>query len=290
MATDLPDVVLGAAENARLNRGALARAGVVTEHGCVSNSLPEAASYCAEGRDDDRPDATSTLVRQAGCPRGAEEHEATREDPTATKRWREEQEDERLRTHGTNGACMRPATSDSRPPGQGTLVIAPLVWGEPELPDLVFDRGVLPQVIVAADVVYAPEAYEPLLRTLLQLMPDTTGSVDQAARVGSDMLAPTTDPVLVLAHRHRNAQDGLFFSAFEQHFDAMDLLDEGGGYGVGCSLPDPACGSLPTWVLNVLGGETAVSTWRPYCSDVRVIVARRKPTDEKRSAVGGPKE
>lgn len=57
-------------------------------------------------------------------------------------------------------------------------------------------------VILASDVVYYPEGYEPLLATLCDLL------CAQDCRAGA-----TAGPVCILAHRHRHPEDSKFFNA-----------------------------------------------------------------------------
>jgi hypothetical protein len=98
-------------------------------------------------------------------------------------------------------------------------------------------------VILASDVVYYPEGYEPLLTTLVDLL--TVHAPHTAIEGGLSIPACITPPVCILAHRHRHPEDKKFFDAlfacprlqvtrlaFEPHHTAGDLRENGANSGV----------------------------------------------------------
>lgn len=97
-----------------------------------------------------------------------------------------------------------PALRDSGAAPQGTVALQPLAWGdgvghlEPPPP---FDY------VLAADVVYRPELFEPLRRTLLQL-----------AGPGTRVL---------LAYTRRRSQEEWFFSSICEDFDCKVVESDG---------------------------------------------------------------
>jgi hypothetical protein len=74
-------------------------------------------------------------------------------------------------------------------------------------------------VVVASDVVYYPEAYQPLVDTLCQLLVDRKvcrvcgGSKLQ--QEGDDESTVTIKPICILAHRNRHPDDHIFFNMIE---------------------------------------------------------------------------
>jgi len=103
--------------------------------------------------------------------------------------------------------------------------------------------------ILASDVVYYPEGYQPLLTTLCDLL----GAVDTNTSEGNAFDSSTTittitannatsstpAPVCILAHRHRHPEDRNFFDALyavpSLHTERLDFKVRGGGGGSGGS-------------------------------------------------------
>lgn len=67
--------------------------------------------------------------------------------------------------------------------------------------------------ILASDVVYYPEGYQPLLSTLRDLLCATDPSAGTPGADDTDAAPVHSTPVCILAHRHRHPEDRNFFDA-----------------------------------------------------------------------------
>lgn len=67
--------------------------------------------------------------------------------------------------------------------------------------------------IIASDVVYYPEGYAPLVKTIVSLLTTFNGGVEK-------------NKTMILAHRHRHPQDSEFFDLlYEQHLITVTPIE-----------------------------------------------------------------
>ena len=126
----------------------------------------------------------------------------------------------RARRRPPRGRAHRPARGDGAAAAQrarandGALTppprVAPLAWGDADAARAVLDdafgTGAAPDLVLCSDVVYDPDAYEPLLTTLCAL-----------AR------AATPPPRVWMGHRSRHPQEHEFWAAAAASFDVEVL-------------------------------------------------------------------